>query len=120
MEERKEDQAEFSYGRLTGKLTGTTVICAVMIAIFGIAALALIRDGNAQAEARIIYHEQKAEDFREGINTKQDKVIEATNRMTDVMLAMIYVISLPQDKREKLNLAEPPQLKAMLRNRRDE
>jgi len=47
----------------------------------------------------------------------QIKVIEALSKQEESMMAMIYVISLSQDKREKLKLEMPDSLRKKMRDR---
>jgi hypothetical protein len=76
------------------------ILVLLLSAFFGF----LVRDSDSKAESRDLKTHQALE-----------RLHEAVHKSEEAQKTMIYVLALPADEREKLNLLKPKQLEEMSR-----
>jgi hypothetical protein len=80
--------------------------------------LTLICCGLVGLGTLIYYNDKAGAKEMEAFHTQHHIIIEAQKRQEDAFREMTYVISLPQDKRDKLNLEMPDSLRKRIDARR--
>jgi hypothetical protein len=78
------------------KFTGTQIFCAVLLVLLAAIVVYLLHEHDKKEEARAT----------SAIETMR-ALKEAVDRQAEAQQAFIFVLSLPQPEREKLNLAKP-------------
>ncbi|MCX7143609.1 MAG: hypothetical protein NT123_21695 [Proteobacteria bacterium] len=86
--------------KFKGERTLDVILVLLLSAFFGF----LVRDSDSKAESRDLKTHQALE-----------RLHEAVHKSEEAQKTMIYVLALPADEREKLNLLKPKQLEEMSR-----
>lgn len=94
---------------------GAQMFPVILVVLFGAFSAFLFYQGDLRSAERDKVTEVAIASVREANVKAISEVTEATNRTDRTLKTMIYVLSLPQSERERLNLLRPEGLREMQR-----